>query len=79
MRSQFAGAPQVRLVVADRFTGQPIPEVTVLADGAPVATTPEGVEPVPLTADSVAIEVSAPGYEGVRTTLTRGGPEPLVA
>ena len=74
MRSQFAGAPQVRLVVADRFTGQPIPEVTVLADGAPVATTPEGVEPVPLTADSVAIEVSAPGYEGVRTTLTRGGP-----
>jgi hypothetical protein len=64
----------VRLVVTDRYTGQAIPEVTVLADGAPVANTPEGIAPVPVTADSVALEVSAPGYEGVRTTLSRGGP-----
>lgn len=74
LRSQFAGPPQVRLVVTDRYTGQAIPEVTVLADGAPVANTPEGIAPVPVTADSVALEVSAPGYEGVRTTLSRGGP-----
>lgn len=74
LRSQFAGAPQVRLVVADRYTGQPVPDVTVLADGAPVAATTDGFEPVPLTAESVAVEVSAPGYEGVRTTLARGGP-----
>ncbi|MDQ2653236.1 MAG: carboxypeptidase regulatory-like domain-containing protein [Chloroflexota bacterium] len=74
LRSQFAGTPQVRLIVADRYTGQPIPDVTVLADGAPVGATPDGFEPVPLTAESVAVEVSAPGYEGVRTTLARGGP-----
>ncbi len=74
LRSQFAGTPQVRLVVTDRYTGQAVPDVTVLADGAPVATTPDGFEPVPLTTDSVAVEVSAPGYEGVRTTLARGGP-----
>lgn len=74
LRSQFAGTPQVRLVVTDRYTGQAVPDVTVLADGAPVPTTPDGFEPVPLTTDSVAVEVSAPGYEGVRTTLARGGP-----
>jgi hypothetical protein len=74
LRSQFAGTPQVRLIVADRYTGEPIPDVTVLADGAPVATSPDGLEPVPLITESVAVEVSAPGYEGVRTTLTRGGP-----
>lgn len=74
LRSQFAGTPQVRLVVADRYTGQPVPDVTVLADGAPVGTTPDGFEPVPLATESVAVEVSAPGYEGVRTTLARGGP-----
>lgn len=74
MRSQFAGTPQVRLVVADRYTGQPIPNVTVLADGAPIGQTPDGLEPVLLTTESVAVEVAAPGYEGVRTTLARGGP-----
>ena len=62
------------MVVTDRYTGQPIPDVTVLADGAPVANTPKGPEPVLLTTDSVAVEVAAPGYEGVRTTLARGGP-----
>jgi hypothetical protein len=74
MRSQFAGTPQVRLIVADRYTGQPIPDLTVLADGAPVGTTPDGIEPVLLTTETVNVEVSAPGYEGVRTTLARGGP-----
>ena len=74
MRAQFAGTPQVQLVVTDRYTGQPIPDVTVLADGAPVANTPKGPEPVLLTTDSVAVEVAASGYEGVRTTLARGGP-----
>jgi hypothetical protein len=73
-RGQFAGTPQVRLVVADRYTGQPIPNVTVLADGSPVTSTPDGLEPIPLSAESVAVEVSAPGYEGVRTTLSRGAP-----
>ena len=62
------------MVVTDRYTGQPIPDVTVLADGAPVANTPKGPEPVLLTTDSVAVEVAAPGYEGVRTTVARGGP-----
>ena len=62
------------MVVTDRYTGQPIPDVTVLADGAPVANTPKGPEPVLLTTDSVAVEVAASGYEGVRTTLARGGP-----
>lgn len=74
MRAQFAGTPQVQLVVADRYTGQPISGVTVLADGAPLETTAEGVAPVPLTTEAVAVEVAAPGYEGVRTTLSRGGP-----
>lgn len=60
--------------MADRYTGQPIPDVTVLADGAPIAMTAAGIEPVPLDAESVVVEVSAPGYEGVRTTLARGGP-----
>ena len=73
-RAQFAGTPQVRLIVTDRYTGQPIPDVTVLADGAPLGSTPEGIEPVPLKTESVAVEVSAPGYEGVRTTLAQGGP-----
>ncbi|MCA9877953.1 MAG: carboxypeptidase regulatory-like domain-containing protein [Thermomicrobiales bacterium] len=74
MRSQFAGPPVVRLAVADRYTGQLVPGVTVLADGEPVAAAPDGLAPVSLTSEAVAIEVSAPGYEGVRTTLARGGP-----
>ncbi|MGP1667549.1 MAG: carboxypeptidase regulatory-like domain-containing protein, partial [Rhodanobacter sp.] len=64
----------MQLIVSDRYTGQPVPNVTVLADGAPIGQTPDGLEPVLLTAESVAVEVSAPGYEGVRTTLARGGP-----
>ena len=74
MRAQFDGTPQVQLVVTDRYPGQTIQDVTVLADGAPVANTPKGPEPVLLTTDSVAVEVAASGYEGVRTTLARGGP-----
>ncbi|MFT4037626.1 MAG: putative glycoside hydrolase [Thermomicrobiales bacterium] len=75
LRPQFAGTPQVRLAIADRYTGQAVPGAVVTADGVAVAPAADGLIPVSLTNTTADVEVAAPGYEGVRTTLTRGGPD----
>lgn len=60
--------------VSDRYSGQAIANAQVGIDGgAPVAVS-NGLLSIPLSKESLPLVIEAPGYEGIRTTLMRGGP-----
>lgn len=71
---RLAGAPQVTVQVSDRYTGQAIANAQVTVDGAAPVAASNGALTVPLTKESLPLVVEAPGYEGISTSLVRGGP-----
>jgi hypothetical protein len=71
---RFDGAPVVTIHVADRYTGRPLEGANVAVDGQTVATGADGSVPLKLDHETASVTIGAPGYEAVRTTLTKTSP-----
>jgi hypothetical protein len=69
----ISASPEVAVRVTDRYTGQHISEATLTLNQVSVSTGPDGTARVELPNDSSAVTIEASGYEGVTTTLSRGG------
>ena len=70
----FAASPQVTISVTDRFTGAQIAGAEIAVDGDVLTTGVDGTVSVQIAGDRADLEIGAPGYERVTTTLTRDAP-----
>lgn len=68
-------SPEVAIRVTDRYTGQQIAGATLVIGDTAMSTDPSGMVTVELLTDSSPATIQAPGYEGITTTLSRGGPK----
>src|SRR4028118_1996493 len=65
--------PEVAIRVTDRYTGQQISGATLVIGETELSTGPDGMVTVVLGTESSPATIQAPGYEGITTTLSRGG------
>jgi hypothetical protein len=70
---RFSASPEVAVRVTDRYTGQQISGAMLTLGQTAVSTDPDGTARIELSNDSSAVTIEAPGYEGITTTLSRGG------
>jgi len=70
---RFGAAPEVVIRVTDRYTGEGIPGAEVVADGTSISAGADGSSLVLLAEQSTPLQIEAPGYEAVSTTLTPDG------
>src|SRR3954454_10325874 len=70
---RLLASPEVTVHVTDRYTGQQIPEAALTSDEGAVNAGSDGTAKVELPNDGSAVTVQAPGYEAIKTTISRGG------
>jgi hypothetical protein len=70
---RISASPEVAVRVTDRYTGQQISGAMLTLDQGAVSTGPDGTARIELPSDSSAVTVEASGYEGLTTSLSRGG------
>lgn len=71
---RFGGSPEVKIRVTDRYTGEAIPGAEVVAGGMSISADADGSSLVLLADELTPLQIEAPGYEAVSTTLTTDGP-----
>jgi hypothetical protein len=71
---RFSAPPEIVVQVTDRYTGQQITGAQILLEGKEFATGPDGSVAIELANEPTQIQVQAPGYEAVSTSIDRGAP-----
>jgi hypothetical protein len=71
---RFAVPTATEVRVVDRFSGVEISGVEIVLEDGILTTGADGTATVEHSAENTSMQIQAPGYEALSTTLARGGP-----
>jgi hypothetical protein len=71
---RFAAPTATEVRVVDRFSGVEISGAEIVLEDGILTTGADGTATVEFSAENTSMQIQAPGYEALSTTLARGGP-----